>query len=211
SGAGAGATGAAAAGLASAGVLVGFAIPADGARAEATIADAAGADSIATLASAALQELASTGNSSAFSALRDQAAAETAVRLGLEPDQVARSWAAADSEHQLAVLTGLTQVGVPYRRYMSKPGVGFDCSGLTSYAWSGAGYALTHQSTAQIRAASPRTFETAQPGDLVQYPGHIMMWLGTERAVLQSPRPGKRVEIVSFKYGRTVKVGDPTG
>ena len=195
-----------AAGFASAGLLVGFAIPADGAH-----ADAASADSIATLASSALQELASTGNSSAFSALRDQTAAETAVRLGLDPDQVARSWAAADSEHQLAVLTGLTQVGVPYRRYMSKPGVGFDCSGLTSYAWSGAGYALTRQSTAQIREASPRTFETAQPGDLVQYPGHIMMWLGTERAVLQSPRQGKRVEIVNFKYGRTVRVGDPTG
>ena len=200
-----------AAGFASAGVLVGFALPADGAHAEATRAESVGDDSIATLASAALQERASTGDASAFAALRDQVAAQTAVRLGVDPAQLAQSWAAADSEHQLAVLTGLTQVGVPYRRYMSKPGVGFDCSGLTSYAWSGAGYALTHQSTAQIRAASPRTFETAQPGDLVQYPGHIMMWLGTERAVLQSPRPGKQVEIVNFKYGRTVRVGDPTG
>lgn len=138
-----------AAGFASAGVLIGFAVPADGAHAEATLVDAASADSIATLARAALQALASTGDSTAFSALRDQVAAATAERLGADLDlhQVAQSWAAADSEHQLAVLTRLTQVDVPYRRYMSRPGVGFDCSGLTSYAWSGAGYALTRQST----------------------------------------------------------------
>jgi hypothetical protein len=138
-------------------------------------------------------------------------ASATASRLGVDPNALIAAWAAADQEHQLAMLTGLTQLGVPYRRYKSQPGVGFDCSGITMYAWAGAGFALPHQSTAQIRQASPRTLETAQAGDLVQYPGHIMMGLGVDRSVLQSPRPGKLVEVVNFRYGRSVRVGDPTG
>ncbi|MBK8332848.1 MAG: C40 family peptidase [Acidimicrobiaceae bacterium] len=202
-----------AAGLASAGVLGLLAYPAEYAGAENTsIRSAAAPDLLAGQADAALSELATSGvDSAAYSALRNQLAESTSLRLGVDADVLASAWAAADAEHQVAMLTGFTQLGVPYRRYKSLPGVGFDCSGITMYAWAGAGYALAHQSTSQIRQASPRTFETAQAGDLVQYPGHIMMWIGTGRAVLQSPRPGKYVELVNFRYGRTVKVGDPTG
>ena len=170
-------------------------------------------DPIAELAGTAILEFRNSAvtDADAYQLLRDQVAAATAGRLGIDPTALAQAWAAADVDHQLAVLTGLTQLGVPYRRNTSKPGFGFDCSGLTTYAWAGAGYTLTRQSTAQIRQAAPRKFETAQAGDLVQYPGHIMMWLGLECAVLQSPRSGRTVEIAQYKYGRTVKVGDPTG
>ncbi|MDP2291737.1 MAG: NlpC/P60 family protein [Actinomycetota bacterium] len=170
-------------------------------------------DPIAELASSAVLELrhGAMADSKAYRSLRDQVATAAAGRVGIDPTALARAWATADLEHQMAVLTGLTQLGVPYRRNTSRPGYGFDCSGLTTYAWAGAGYTLTRQSTAQIRKAAPRKFETAQAGDLVQYPGHIMMWLGVERAVLQSPRTGRTVEIVRYKQGRTVKVGDPTG
>ena len=170
-------------------------------------------DPIAELASSAVLELrnGAMADSDSYRSLRDQVAAAAAGRLEIDPIALAQAWATADLEHQLAVLTGLTQLGVPYRRNTSRPGFGFDCSGLTTYAWAGAGYTLTRQSTTQIRQAAPRQFETAQAGDLVQYPGHIMMWLGLERAVLQSPRTGRTVEIVRYKYGRTVKVGDPTG
>lgn len=170
-------------------------------------------DPIAALASTTILEFRSSSvtDSNRYRTMRDQVAAAAADRLGIDPTALAQVWAAADLEHQMAVLTGLTQLGVPYRRNTSRPGFGFDCSGLTTYAWAGAGYTLTRQSTAQIRQAAPRQFETAQAGDLVQYPGHIMMWLGLERAVLQSPRTGRTVEIVRYRYGRTVKVGDPTG
>ena len=201
-----------AAGLASATALGLLALPSGHAAAEGAANRSAVADSIADQASSALSELATNGaDSTAYSALRDQIATATASRLGVDPNALTSAWAAADQEHQIAMLTGLTQLGVPYRRYKSQPGVGFDCSGITMYAWAGAGFALPHQSTAQIRAASPRTLDTAQAGDLVQYPGHIMMWLGVDRSVLQSPRPGKFVEVVNFKYGRSVRVGDPTG
>lgn len=199
------------AGLASAGVLGVLALPVGRASAAAEVTRSAVADSIADQANAALRELISGGvDSGTYSQLLDEVATATANRLGADPSSFASAWANADQEHQLAILTGLTQLGVPYRRFKSDPGVGFDCSGITMYAWSGAGYALPHQSTAQIRQASPRTFETAQAGDLVQYPGHIMMWLGVDRSVLQSPRPGKLVEVVNFRFGRSVRVGDPT-
>lgn len=142
---------------------------------------------------------------------RDLAADLAAQRLGLAPVAMRQAWARADLPHQIALLTGLTQLGVPYRRNRSEAGIGFDCSGLTTYAWAGAGVELTRQSSAQIREAAPRTIDTAQAGDLMQYPGHIMIWLGTDRAVLQSPYPGSTVEIVHYREGRGVNVGDPNG
>ena len=79
---------------------------------------------------------------------------------------------AADLEHQEAVLAALTQLGVAVPVATSQPGVGFDCSGLTSFAWGRAGYGLTRQSGSQIRAAArPR-------------PGH-----GRRRRPRPVPRP----------------------
>jgi cell wall-associated NlpC family hydrolase len=141
----------------------------------------------------------------------DQIAAEIAERLEIDPALLQGAWQRADREHQLALLAAFTQLGVPYRHNASKPGVGFDCSGLTSYAWGQAGFALTRQSTAQIRAAAPRDASTAQAGDLVQYPGHVMMWLGVDRAMVHAPYTGRNVEVDMWSTRRRVKFGDPTG
>ena len=171
-------------------------------------------DPVAALADDALSLLGSDGNASAvgdYATTRDAAAAAIALRLAVDPSEMVSAWSSADLEHQQALLTGLTQLGVPYRRNTSKPGVGFDCSGLTTYAWAGAGVTLVRQSTAQMRAAAPRTIDTAQAGDLVQYPGHVMMWLGVGRAALESPNPGRTVQVVLFRSGRRVRIGDPTG
>lgn len=191
--------------VAVAGVLVSPSVPAFADQRRGT------PDAIVGLAKVSIEALdGGAGLASAeFRQARERVASAAAVRLGLEASRLSAAWAQADLDHQLAMLTGLTQLGVPYRRNASSPAVGFDCSGLTSFAWAGAGYELTRQSTAQIRRASPRTFETAQAGDLVQYPGHIMMWLGWERAVLQSHRSGRTVEIVRYREGRSVRVGDP--
>ena len=164
-------------------------------------------DPIARLAAEAL---AAVGDEQ-YASHRDKVASAVASRLELDLIAMQRAWAPADVDHQIAILTGLTQLGVPYRRNTSMPGVGFDCSGLTTYAWAGAGYDLTRQSTAQIRQSAPRSIETAQAGDLMQYPGHVMIWLGLGRAVLQSPNPRRTVEVVLYREGRNVKVGDPTG
>lgn len=147
-----------------------------------------------------------------YVAARAQVAANVGARLWTPGEQFEQAWARADVEHQLAVLGALTQLGVPYKRNASVPGVGFDCSGLTTFAWALAGFQLPRNSTAQIRAAEPRTFATAQAGDLVRYPGHVMMWLGVGQAIIHSPHPGRFVEIkfLGNRSLRRSKVGDPT-
>jgi cell wall-associated NlpC family hydrolase len=146
-----------------------------------------------------------------FESARDEIAAAVAQRLGLQPADMQAAWARADHPHQTAVIAALGQLGVAYRRNTSRPGVSFDCSGLTSYAWAQAGVQLTRQSSAQIRNAAPRDPQTAQAGDLVQYPGHVMIWLGVERAVVHAVMPGRPVEVLLINERRSLRWGDPTG
>ena len=169
-------------------------------------------------AAAALEALALLGrwtasgggeDAAAYAAARNALAASIADRLALSAAEMTSAWSAADLEHQRALLTALSQLGVPYRRNTSRPGEGFDCSGLTTYAWSQAGFALPRNSGAQIRAAEPRDGQTAQAGDLVQYPGHVMMWLGVDKAIVHSPQRGRTVEVDILKR-RSIRYGDPT-
>ncbi len=175
------------------------------------------ADAVADQAAQALslahryQETGDAASLVSFEQLLDLMAVTIAGRVALDPVEMQRAWAEADLEHQTALVAALSQLGVPYRRNTSKPGSGFDCSGLTSFAWSEAGFDLTRQSTAQIRAAAPRELETAMAGDLVQYPGHVMMYLGVDRAVVHAVMPGRPVEVDVVKARRNLKFGDPTG
>ena len=177
-------------------------------------------DPVAAVANVALDQLQTdalaidrgTLQSSSYIRLRSQLAQLVGDRLGISARELDEAWADADVEHQTAVIAALTQVGVPYKRFAMKPGVGFDCSGLTTFAWSLAGFNLPHNSTRQIRAADPRTIETAQAGDLLRYPGHVMMWLGVDQAVIHAPQPRKFVE-VKILNDRSMKrstFGDPT-
>jgi cell wall-associated NlpC family hydrolase len=111
------------------------------------------------------------------------------------------------------MLSALTQVGVPYRRNTSKVGVAFDCSGLTAYAWSQAGIEMAHQSRTQLRTSALRTPDTAQAGDLVYYPGHVMLWLGLDNLIVHAPYRGHPVEVdqISTRRIKRVKFADPTG
>ena len=143
---------------------------------------------------------------------RTQTAQYAAIELGYSEAEMVESWAASPVEHQLAVLAAMTQVGVPYRTNTSSEGVGFDCSGLTTYAWSRAGVQLVRQSGAQIQNASRLDRSTAKAGDLVQYPGHVMMYLGVGDAIIHSVMSGRTVELDTISGRRTnsVRFGDPT-
>ena len=143
---------------------------------------------------------------------RTQTAQYAATEIGYPQQDMAAAWAATTVEHQLAVLAAMTQVGVPYRTNTSKEGVGFDCSGLTTYAWSRAGVSLVRQSGQQIRDAEPLDRSTAKAGDLVQYPGHVMMYLGVGDAVIHSVMSGRTVELdtISERQASRVRFGDPT-
>jgi cell wall-associated NlpC family hydrolase len=173
------------------------------------IAVAATLDSVSTSAASALATL----GTDSFTVRLENAANAVAATAGIDAGTLRTAWLAADKSHQIALLSALTQVGVPYHRNSSKPGVGFDCSGLTSFAWSQAGAAIAHQSGSQIKAAAPRNLLTAQAGDLVYYPGHVMLWLGVDTLIVHAVGHGRYVEIdtISARRVSRAKFGNPIG
>ncbi len=150
--------------------------------------------------------------SAKYVALRTQVAALVARRLSISGRGLSEAWARADAEHQIAVLAAVSQLGVPYRRFAMQPGVALDCSGLTTFAWGEAGFSIQRNSTQQMRSAESRDIWTAQAGDLVHYPGHIMMWLGSGFGVIHSPEPGHSVElkVLGLSSLRRSTFGDPS-
>ena len=174
-----------------------------------TMAEAATVDGISTSAAAALSSL----GTSSFPARLESVANTVAAKLGVDGARMHSAWLAADTAHQVALLSALTQVGVPYHRNASKMGIGFDCSGLTAFAWGQTGVELARKSTTQIRNAAKRTIDTAQAGDLVYYPGHVMLWLGVDNLIVHAPQRGKDVEVghITNRRVHSVKFGDPIG
>ncbi|HYN32565.1 MAG TPA: C40 family peptidase, partial [Ilumatobacteraceae bacterium] len=118
---------------------------------------------------------------------------------------------AVSSRSGLAVQAALAQQGVPYRYATSSPGVGFDCSGLTAYAWGQSGVGLPHQSGAQF-ASTPRVpIDQAQPGDLIFFYSpisHVSIYLGNGMQV-HAPNTGKTVTVGAVNWGKVVGVGRP--
>ena len=111
----------------------------------------------------------------------------------------------------IAVQAAMAQQGVRYVYATSKPGVSFDCSGLTHYAWGQAGVYLPRNSRAQA-AATPRVSPAAaQPGDLIFYYSpisHVGIYLGNGQLV-HAPNSGSVVKVASVSWGKVTAVGRP--
>jgi len=93
--------------------------------------------------------------------------------------------------------------GTPYLWGGSTPG-GFDCSGLTAYAYAAAGVTLSRTSQAQQAAASP--VSDPRPGDLVFMGGsgtgtatHVGIVIGGGLMV-DAPHPGSVVRIEPYNW-----------
>jgi NlpC/P60 family/LysM domain len=102
--------------------------------------------------------------------------------------------ASADTPGAAAVRSARSQIGVPYRRQGAQPGVGFDCSGLTMWAWSQAGVELSHSSydqAAMFDAVSP---DNLALGDLVlnESRGHVVLYSGNGNGI-SAPYTGEAV------------------
>ena len=148
-----------------------------------------------------------------FRALRDAVAAEAAQRAGIAPARMQAAWAAADTAHQLALMTAFTQLGTPYHNRGRSPGKSFDCSGFTGWVWEQSGVQLPRVSSDQIRNVPRIDRAQAQAGDLVYYPGHISIFLGVDNAIIHSPYTGRSVEVghLGGSHVRSAKFGDPVG
>ena len=110
-----------------------------------------------------------------------------------------------------AINAAMGQLGVPYHYATSEPGVGFDCSGLTHYAWGQAGVYLPRNSAAQAAATPHVPPADAQPGDLVFYYtpiSHVGIYLGSGQLV-HAPNTGRTVSVTSVNWSKVTAVGRP--
>lgn len=112
---------------------------------------------------------------------------------------------------QVAVNAAMAQQGVPYRFATALPGVSFDCSGLTHYAWAQAGVYLPRNSRAQF-AATPRVpVAQARPGDLIYFYNpisHVGLYIGNGQMV-HAPNTGSVVHVRNVNWAKVVGVTRP--
>jgi cell wall-associated NlpC family hydrolase len=96
------------------------------------------------------------------------------------------------------VSIALQYLGVPYVWGGASPS-GFDCSGLTMYAYAKVGVYLPHNAAMQYGMGTPVTRSQLAPGDLVFFNGlsHVGMYIGGGRFV-HAPHTGDVVKISSL-------------
>ena len=103
-----------------------------------------------------------------------------------------------------AVAAAESQLGVPYVWAAESPGSGFDCSGLTEWAWGQAGVSLPHFSGAQMAATTPVPTSDLQPGDLLFYgpagSDHVAMYV-SPGTMIEAPYTGATVRLTPLRFG----------
>jgi peptidoglycan DL-endopeptidase CwlO len=108
------------------------------------------------------------------------------------------------SAAQIAVGAGLSVLGTPYVWGSADPNVGFDCSGLTSWAWAQAGVSIPHSSAAQYSSLPHVPLGSVEAGDLIFYYSpisHVALYIGGGQIVhARHPGPGGEVQVQSM-YG----------
>jgi cell wall-associated NlpC family hydrolase len=114
------------------------------------------------------------------------------------------------SAAQIAVGAAKSVVGTQYVWGSADPDVGFDCSGLTSWAWAQAGVSIPHSSAAQYTSLPHVPLNEVQPGDLIFYfspISHVAIYVGGGQIVhARHPGPGGQVQYSSM-YGYSTPVG----
>ncbi len=111
----------------------------------------------------------------------------------------------------IAVQAALGQQGVPYVYATSLPGVSFDCSGLTHYAWGQAGVYLPRNSRAQAASTPHVPAASAQPGDLIYYYSpisHVGIYIGGGQLV-HAPNSGTVVKVSNVSWDKVAIVTRP--
>ena len=81
-----------------------------------------------------------------------------------------------------AVRNALSALGTPYVWGGANPPQGTDCSGLTQWAYKGAGFDIPRPASSQAMGASVPP-DQLLPGDLVVWSGHVAMVIGNGQMV----------------------------
>ncbi len=153
------------------------------------------------------------GDPDGYRAALADLAASIGPRVDIDPARLVEAWSQAQPEEMTVLLSALTQLGVGYRYASSRPGTAFDCSGLVRWAWSRAGVDLPASSGQIIRSAPNTPATELEPGDVMWYPGHVMLALGVDDAYVHAVGRGKVLEVRSMyaKHKRKIRALDPLG
>jgi cell wall-associated NlpC family hydrolase len=111
----------------------------------------------------------------------------------------------------IAIQAAESQIGVRYVYATSKPGISFDCSGLTHYAWGQAGIYLPRNSRAQAASLPRVPAAAAQPGDLIFYYSpisHVGIYVGNGQ-LIHAPNSGTVVKRANVNWSKVTAVGRP--
>lgn len=97
------------------------------------------------------------------------------------------------------IAIAMQYLGVPYVWGGASPSQGFDCSGLTSYAFAQIGISLPHHAASQYNYGTPVSRDDLQPADLVFFNGlgHMGMYIGGGQFI-HAPHTGDVVKISSI-------------
>ena len=155
----------------------------------------------------------------------------TAASQGSGPEKAVGAAAStegvpATAESERAIASAKRHLGLPYSWGGGGPGgpskgigrgagtTGFDCSGLTEYAWSQAGVKIGSWTGTQLqsgRGIDAKKQSAWLPGDLIfPHKGHVQLYLGNGK-VIEAPRTGGHVQIVSVRSGTPYAVRRPRG
>jgi len=97
------------------------------------------------------------------------------------------------------IALAMQYLGVPYVWGGASPSQGFDCSGLTTYAFAQIGISLPHHAASQYGYGIPVSQPDLQPADLVFFSGlgHMGMYIGGGQFI-HAPHTGDVVKISSL-------------
>lgn len=109
-----------------------------------------------------------------------------------------------------AIAAAQSVMGTPYKWAGASPATGFDCSGLTQWAWARGGKSLPHSSSAQYAATQRISLDQLQPGDLVFFNNpisHVGLYIGGGQ-MIHSPHTGDVVKVSPItRMGKLVRAG----
>jgi cell wall-associated NlpC family hydrolase len=159
---------------------------------------------------AAQQAAAQASGGSGSSSSSSSGSGGTTVLSGAPPVSNAPPAAGASK----AVQAAQSQLGVTYVWGAESPGVAFDCSGLTQWAWGQAGVSLPRTAADQYNAIVHISLSSLQPGDLLFWNDgttsvqHVAMYVGGGK-VIQAPQTGQKVSYATIWNNGLVGAGRP--